>query len=63
MMSFQNKFVKSLGHINPNTVMEKVATSYRLVLPIRVSLIEINIGVGTQLMLEIMEKILETVFD
>ena len=43
---------KGFGNTNPITVMDKADTFDRLVPPIRVSLINIGLDVGTQLSLE-----------
>ena len=51
MILFYNTFAKGFGHINPIVVMDKVDTFDRLVLSIRVRLIEIGPDVGTQLSL------------
>ena len=52
MITFYNTFAKGSGQINNIAVMDKVDTSDRLVIRIRVSLIEISPDVGTQLRLD-----------
>ena len=52
MIPFDNKFTKGFGHINSTTVMDKVDNFERLVLSIKVSLIDIGPDVGNQLSLE-----------
>ena len=52
MIPFENILTKGFWHINHTMVMDKVDNFERLVLPIRVSHIDIGPDVGNQLSLE-----------